>query len=55
VRGALDVAEAWGWTVASQPARVTLDRLLCMLWSLTHGRARWDNAEPRTFTEPGAA
>jgi four helix bundle protein len=40
VLGALDVADAWGWAVDSRAPRVTLDRLLGMLWNLTHGRAR---------------
>ena len=39
VKGALAVAEAWGWI--EQPARAcaVLDRLLALLWRLTHPRA----------------
>jgi four helix bundle protein len=35
IRGALDVADAWGWQVDSGPARVLLDRELRLLWGLT--------------------
>jgi four helix bundle protein len=41
VRTALDTADAWGWVVEASAARATLDRLLGLLWGLTHApRAR---------------
>jgi four helix bundle protein len=39
--GALDVAAAWGYVLDASVARRTLDRLLGLLWGLTHpGRNR---------------
>ena len=35
IRGALDVADAWGWSVEAAEARVLLDRELGLLWGLT--------------------
>jgi hypothetical protein len=35
IRGALDVADAWGWKVDSAQARTILDRELGLLWGLT--------------------
>jgi four helix bundle protein len=35
IRGALDVADAWGWQVDSEQARALLDRELALLWGLT--------------------
>jgi four helix bundle protein len=35
IRGALDLAEAWGWQVESGKARALLDRELGLLWGLT--------------------
>lgn len=35
IRGALDVADAWGWQVDSEKARALLDRELGLLWGLT--------------------
>jgi four helix bundle protein len=35
IRGALDLADAWGWQVESGPARALLDRELGLLWGLT--------------------
>jgi len=35
IRGALDLADAWGWQVDSAQARVLLDRELGLLWGLT--------------------
>lgn len=35
IRGALDVADAWGWQVDSEQARVLLDRELGLLYGLT--------------------
>jgi len=40
IRGALDVAEAWGWQVDASAARVVLDRELRLLWGLTHPRQK---------------
>ena len=42
IRGALDVAEAWGWQVDSEQARALLDRELGLLWGLTR-RSRSKN------------
>ena len=36
VLAALDTCAAWGWIVADQPARELVDRVLAMLWRLTH-------------------
>jgi four helix bundle protein len=35
LRGALDVADAWGWQIDSTKARAILDRELGLLWGLT--------------------
>ena len=35
IRGALDVADAWGWPVDADHARAILDRELGLLWGLT--------------------
>src|SRR5215467_13681241 len=35
IRGALDLADAWGWQVDSARARALLDRELGLLWGLT--------------------
>ena len=35
VRGALDLAIAWGWLVDPRAALAKLDRLLSLLWGLT--------------------
>jgi len=35
IRGALDVAEAWGWPIDCAQARALLDRELGLLWGLT--------------------
>jgi four helix bundle protein len=43
IRGALDLADAWGWQIESAQARALLDRELGLLWGLTR-RAR--SAEP---------
>ena len=39
VKGALEVAQAWGWIDGAEKARAVLDRLLALLWRLTHPRA----------------
>jgi four helix bundle protein len=36
VRGSLDLAEAWGWGADVGRARRLIDRLLGLLWGLTH-------------------
>ena len=36
VKAALDAAEAWGWIEARGPELQLLDRLLALLWKLTH-------------------
>jgi four helix bundle protein len=43
VRAALELAEAWGWAVETGPSLRILDRLIGLLWGLTHDRPR-----PRT-------
>src|SRR4249920_701854 len=41
IRGALDLADAWGWQIESKQARALLDRELGLLWGLTRrGRAK---------------
>src|SRR6266704_1264347 len=41
IRGALDVADAWGWQIDSAHARALLDRELRLLWGLTRrGRTK---------------
>ena len=35
IRGALDLAEAWGWPIESERARELLDRELALLWGLS--------------------
>jgi four helix bundle protein len=42
IRGALDVADAWGWQIDSHEARTILDRELGLLWGLTR-RSRSKN------------
>jgi four helix bundle protein len=39
IRGALDVAEAWGWSIDCAHARALLDRELGLLWGLTRRAA----------------
>lgn len=39
VKAALDAAAAWGWSWAEGEERVLLDRLLAVLWKLTHSPA----------------
>jgi len=36
IRGALDAAEGWGYLEQATEARALLDRLLALLWKLTH-------------------
>ena len=47
VKGALDLAEAWGWVADTTAPRRTLDRLLALLWRLTHPRTPTSD-QPRT-------
>ena len=46
IRGALDLADAWGWQVETQRARTLLDRELGLLWGLTRRERAKD--EPNT-------
>jgi four helix bundle protein len=39
VRAALQVAHAWGWIAEEQTPHELLDRLLALLWRLTHPKA----------------
>jgi len=39
VKGALAVAEAWGWIDGAARPREILDRLLALLWKLTRARS----------------
>ncbi len=50
VRGALDVADAWGWEINSQEARALLDRELRLLWGLTR-RNRVGNTKKALSTD----
>ncbi|HEY1546449.1 MAG TPA: four helix bundle protein [Kofleriaceae bacterium] len=38
VKAALAVADSWGWIAPAAPSLVILDRLLALLWRLTHAR-----------------
>ncbi len=49
VKAALDAAEAWGWIEERGEERELLDRLLAVLWKLTHAPAI-QKAQPRTPT-----
>jgi four helix bundle protein len=46
IRGALDVADAWGWQVDSEKARALLDRELALLWGLTRRGRSKDPSKP---------
>jgi four helix bundle protein len=49
IRGALDVADAWGWQVDSAQARALLDRELGLLFGLTRRSRTMQGARlPRT-------
>ncbi|HEY0516479.1 MAG TPA: four helix bundle protein [Solirubrobacteraceae bacterium] len=54
IRGALDLADAWGWQIESQQARALLDRELGLLWGLTRRTRAKDapNTSARTNTRP---
>jgi four helix bundle protein len=38
VKSAIAVGVAWGWIESPEPLLATLDRLMAMLWRLTHDR-----------------
>ena len=40
VKAALHTARAWGWIDGSERALAIIDRLLALLWRLTHPRVR---------------
>jgi four helix bundle protein len=48
IRGALDLADAWGWQIESKEARALLDRELGLLWGLTRRHA--SSAPPQRVT-----
>ena len=52
IRGALDLAGAWGWQVESQQARVLLDRELGLLWGLTRRSRAKDASLSASGTKP---
>ncbi|MBZ0233780.1 MAG: four helix bundle protein [Deltaproteobacteria bacterium] len=39
-KAALDIAERWGWIKATAELRTLVERLLAMLWRMTHPRHR---------------
>jgi len=47
IRGALDLADAWGWQIDSAQARALLDRELGLLWGLCRPRHKPHYAESR--------
>jgi hypothetical protein len=51
IRGALEVAEAWGWQIDSAHARALLDRELGLLWGLTR-RGRPSGSSSAPTSEP---
>jgi hypothetical protein len=38
VKAALELAHAWGWIEDARAPREVLDRLLAIIWRLTHPR-----------------
>ena len=52
IRGALDLADAWGWQVESAQARALLDRELGLLWGLTHRSRAEDASRSASGTKP---
>jgi hypothetical protein len=53
IRGALDLADAWGWRVDSAQARVLFDRELRLLWGLTRrSRPQGASSAPGPRTKP---
>jgi len=53
IRGALDIADAWGWQIDSAHARALLDRELGLLWGLTR-RSRSKEAASTLKSTVGA-
>jgi hypothetical protein len=51
-RGALDLADAWGWQVDSAQARVLLDRELGLLWGLTRRSRATQPSVPASGARP---
>ena len=47
IRGALDVADAWGWSIDCEQARAVLDRELGLLYGLTRRSRSKGSARPR--------
>jgi len=43
VKAGLALAEAWGWVADTTAVRATLDRLLALLWHLTHPQKQRSN------------
>src|SRR3954469_15532533 len=52
IRGALDLADAWGWQVESAQAHVLLDRELGLLWGLTRRSRAKDASHSASGTMP---
>ena len=52
IRGALDLADAWGWQVDSTRARELLDRELGLLWGLTRRSRAKDASRPAAGASP---
>ena len=52
IRGALDLADAWGWQVESAQARALLDRELGLLWGLTRRSRAKDASGPASGASP---
>jgi four helix bundle protein len=52
IRGALDLADAWGWQVESAKARALLDRELGLLWGLTRRSRAKDASLSASGTKP---
>src|SRR3954452_246499 len=52
IRGALDLADAWGWQVDSAQARALLDRELGLLWGLTRRSRTKDVSHSASGTTP---
>ena len=52
IRGALDLADAWGWQVESSQARALLDRELGLLWGLTRRSRAEDASRSASGTKP---
>jgi four helix bundle protein len=52
IRGALDLADAWGWQIDSAQARRLLDRELGLLWGLTRRSRAGDAALPSSGARP---